>query len=385
MKKIFFCVKGLAFLILLVFAALSLSVGAYAEDDIGALPEEYYGMLENIPDEVADRLPDEMYSGDAESIGEALTELTSSEYIFSLISELFGSGIGDALGVAARLCGILLISAVFASFKKSLNSEALSKAVGFCSSCAVFAAVIDMQYEQLSMVEGFFERLNSLFLGMIPVTGAIYAMGGNISTAAAGNTAMYTFLAVSERICASTIIPISCVCTALALCRGVAHEINLQGISSGIKKCYVFVLGMIMTILTALLAAQTTLTAAADSTAARAAKMVTSSMIPHVGGSVSDTLRTVASSVQYMKGIVGVSGIIFIVILLLPTLISLILTRFAFSFSGCVADLLGCEGESKLIGELGQVYGCMIAAVAMSSVMFILALNIFIKTTVALL
>ena len=140
-----------------------------------------------------------------------------------------------------------------------------------------------------------------------------------------------------------------------------------------------------MTLLVMLLSVQTTLSAAADGTAARAAKMVASSVIPIVGGSVSETLRTVASGVQYIKSVVGVGAIALIIILLLPTLVSLVLTRLAFIISGCVADMLGCESESRLLGELGGVWGCMIAVVSMTAVMFILALSIFIKSAVAVL
>ena len=138
-----------------------------------------------------------------------------------------------------------------------------------------------------------------------------------------------------------------------------------------------------MTILLALLSSQTLLGSSADSVAAKGAKMITSSVIPIVGGAVSDTLRTLSSSVQYIKSVVGVSGIVFIIILLAPTLISLFVTRVAFLIAGGVADLLGCEGESRLICELSGVSGCMIAAVSMCSVMFVFAFNIFINSTVA--
>lgn len=370
-------------LAVVLFFSLPLKVCAQESGADIELPEEYYGMLEDIPEDVADKLPQEFYSDNAQNIGDTLTHMASPEYVFSFIGDILGEGLGDSVKLIARLCGILIISAVFASFKRSIASETLSRAIEFCSICVTFSVVIELQLSQIRMVSLFFERLNSLMLGMIPVTASVYAMGGNLSTAASGSTTMYAFLTVSEVICAKTIIPISCVCSALSLCRGISPHVNLQGIGSGIRKCYTFVLGLIMTILLFLLSTQTSITAAADSTGARAAKLLTSSVIPVVGGSVSETLRTVGGGVQYIKSIVGVSGIIFIIILLLPTLISLLLTRFAFIVSGSVADLLGCESESRLIGDLGNVYGCMIATVSMSSVMFIFALNIFIKTTVA--
>ncbi|MBQ7383445.1 MAG: hypothetical protein IJV72_01465 [Clostridia bacterium] len=377
--------KSKVVLVALMICALSMLFTAFASAADGAseLPEEYYGMLEQLPDEVTEELPDNIYSEDSEEVGEALTELVDTERIFDFIGELIGDGFSEALGLAARLCGILVISAIFSAFRSSLKSEALSGAIGFCCSCAVFVAVAGVIYEQIEMVGRFFERINSVMLSIIPVTGAVWAMGGNVSTASTGSGTLYAALAVSENICAATIVPVSGICTALALCRSLSPDINLQGIASGIKKCYTFILGFIMSIVIALLSVQTSLTAAADTAAARAAKLVTSSIIPVVGGSVSDTLRTVASGVQYMKSVVGVGGIVMILILVLPTLVSLILTRFAFIISGCVSDLLGCENESRLIADLGGVWACMIAVVSMTSVMFILAMTLFIKTTVA--
>ena len=201
--------------------------------------------------------------------------------------------------------------------------------------------------------------------------------------ASAGTSTLYLFLTVCEALCAKTVLPVCCFCTALALCHTLTPDLGMRGLGSAVKKVYTFSLGMIMTLLLASLASQTTLTAAADCTAARAAKLVSSTAIPVVGGSVGDTLRTVASGVGYLKSVVGIGGIVCLCLLILPILLSLILTRLAFLLGSGVADLLGCESEGRLIYELGTVYGCMIAVVAMSGVMFILALCLFIKTAVA--
>jgi len=195
---------------------------------------------------------------------------------------------------------------------------------------------------------------------------------------------LYVLLSVLEAFCAGTIVPVGSICGALALCGAVSPKINMRGITSAIKKTYTFALGLIMTILVTSLGAQTTISSAADGIAAKAARAVSSNVIPVVGGSVGETLRTVASGVTYMKNIIGVGGIIFIAVLLLPTLITLILTRLAFLLAGGVADMLGCDGESRLLGEIGGVYGMFIAVTAMASVMFILAMYIFIKCTVAI-
>ena len=129
---------------------------------------------------------------------------------------------------------------------------------------------------------------------------------------------------------------------------------------------------------------QTTLTSSADGIGAKTAKLVSSTVIPIVGGSVGDTLRSVAGSAQYIKSVFGISAIIFILFLVLPTLISILLSRAVFVLTGGVADMLGCDQESRLLGEIGNIYGCMLGVVSMSAVMFILGFAIFVKSSVAI-
>ncbi len=360
------------------------SVVCVAEEAaLGTMPDGFAVLPELLDGDTMSMLPDGVDSADPQAAGAAVERMVSPDYLLGVLSEMTGAGIGEAARLFGQLCGLLVLAAVFGALRHSFGSDALASAVRFCTTTAIFAAILHLLAAHLERVSVFFERLCAMMSAMIPIAGTLWAMGGNVSTASAGTATLGVFLSVTQRLCAETILPVCCICTALALCNTLAPESGLRGISGAVKKVYTFGLGMIMTVLVASLSSQTTLTAAADSTTARAARVVSSNIIPVVGGSVGDTLRTVASGVGYLKSVVGIGGIVFLLLLLLPTLLSLLLTRLAFLLGSGVADLLGCEAEGKLLSELGSVWGCMIAVVAMSSVMFILGLTIFVKTTVA--
>ena len=363
---------------------LELKVCAAESYNYSSVPGEYTELVEGLPSDISSALPDDIYSDEPGKVGNAVAEIFSAEYLFSVISSALSLGIGDAAALFVMLSGVLVLSAVFSAFKSSVASEAMSRAVSFSTSCALFGCVISVQAEHFLRVEEFFERLALIMNGMIPVASVVYAMGGNLSTAATSSGMLYVFLAFCEEICRSSILPIAALCTAFALCSSFSSNVNLHGLSSAIKKCYTFVLGLMMTVLLAVLSAQTVLSSAADTVSARAAKLVASNVIPIVGSSVGDTLRTLSSSVGYLKSVCGIGGIVFIILLVLPTLISLLLTRAVFILAVAVADLVGCESESKLLSELGSVYGVLVAVISMCSVMFILALTVFVRCTVAL-
>ena len=368
----------LTVLLMMAFPVSARAVGAYGE-----MPEGYDAMIESLPEELRDRLPDGVDAEDAEAVGEAVRTMTDGAFLLEWVSDWMGVELGQALRLFAKLLGLLLLAALLGRLCGSLGSEALVGAVRFCGTTAIFSAIVYVQLEHLRGAQVYFERIGSLMGSMIPVAGAVWAMGGNVTTASAGTAGLYGFLSVCEGLCAETVIPVCCICTVLALWNTLSPEMGLRGLSASIKRIYTFSLGLIMTLLVASLGSQTTLTAAADSVTARTAKMVSATVIPTVGGSVGETLRTVGAGVQYLKGVVGIGGVGLLLLLTLPTFLSLLMTRLVFLLCGGIAEMLGCDAESRLLGELGSAYGCVIAVVSMTSVMFILGLVIFVKSVVA--
>jgi hypothetical protein len=85
-----------------------------------------------------------------------------------------------------------------------------------------------------------------------------------------------------------------------------------------------------------------------------------------------------------MRSTVGVAGIVTLAFLLLPTLIELFLTRFAFNTAAAVGEMLGCKSAVRLYREIASLYGYVIAAAVLSSVLCAFALTLFALGQVAL-
>ena len=374
--------KNILKLFILFVALILLSSLAASADGEIAMPDEFESLADELPDGVKESLPEGML--DSKSVGDTLREVLEPSYMLDAVGKMLGDEMTSALTLACVLIGVTVISALTRALISSAESATLSGAFRMCSSLAVFSAVIGAEVTQLYRCSDLLDSLGNLMGSMIPITGIVWAMGGNVTTASAGSATLYTFLSISENLCSKTILPVCLMLTVVALGSAVAPEMNLGGISGAVKKTYNFVIGLIMTLLVSVLGLQTTLTGSADSIGAKTAKMVSSTVIPVVGGSVGETLRSVAGSVEYIKSVFGISSIVFIVFLVAPTLIGILLSRAVFIIVGGIADMLGCDRESRLLGEISNIYGCMLGVVAMSSVMFILGLEIFVKSAVAI-
>ena len=323
----------------------------------------------------------EGFSSDVFETGEILTSMLSPREIMERIFGVSEDVLPRVLSLLAVLLGLLALCAVCNSLGSSMSGA--SEGFGFLSAAAVTSLIVGVQMELIFDVERFFERLGALMSSMIPITGVVWAMGGNVSTAAAGTLTLGIMLGFVERFCTITVVPVSCVCIVAAISAGLSGGGVLEGFSSGVKKVYGFFLGLVMTVFVFCLGAQTSIATAADTLTARGARVLAGTLIPGVGGAIGDTLRAVAGSAGYVKSVVGIGGIFLVLALTLPILTALLLVRGVILVAATAADMLDCKRENKLLSEIGNVYGMLIGAVSICAVAFIVALGLFVKCSVA--
>ena len=359
------------------------SISALASEPESMLPDEVWeGFEDSVPDEAQKYFEEGAFENEQEYF-ESIEKMSTPSAIAAVLLELFGAEAGATCKLLILIMGVLIISAVLSVVGEQSENKTLSAVMRFCSVGALFSSVGYVFYLHFEALENFFARISVFVNGMIPVTASIWALGGNVSTATAGSATLYCFLTVFEKLWAASAIPVFSLILILGLCDVLCSELKTVRVLGTVKKIYGFFLGLSMTVLLSSLAAQTTLTAVADSVSARAGRLVSSTVIPIVGGNLGEALRTVAGSVSYLKNIFGVGGIIIIALIVLPMAISLLLTRFVFGICSAFADIIGCERESKLLAAFSDAYGCMLAVVCGVGMMFVLSLCIFMKIVVA--
>jgi stage III sporulation protein AE len=358
---------------------------AFAQTDIEqTVVDKFSETADDVAKETGSDLASELADGMTQTSADALVEALTPQRLWDEIKKAAADPISDGISLLKILLSLVLVCAVFNALCSSVGTGALAHGVEFLGSAAIVSAILAVQLGGIEEVADYFEDLGALMMSMIPVAGSVWAMGGNVSTAAAGSSALYAMTALTQGLCASSVMPVSCVMGVSAICSGLSDSTLLGGFCGAVKKIYNFFIGLLMTVFVFSLGAQTLITGAADTLAARGAKLLSSTLIPGVGGAVGDSLRTVAGSAAYVKSVVGIGGIVLICVLTLPPLISLVMSRLAFVIAKAAADMLGCKRESRLLDELGSIYGFLIGAVAVCAVAFVIAMAIFLRCTVAI-
>lgn len=362
---------------------LPLNVHAEPVSELDTMSPAFGDMAEDLPDEVADLLPDGLFSEDpTESLG-AAEIMTDWQYLLGAILDAVGLRLGDALRLLCTLIGLILIAAILGRMRESIQGTS-GEMFGFCLRLALYAAIVVQTAGMVETVQHFFTSLRTLTGGMIPVMGTLYAIGGNVGQAALNEELLLVFLAICEYVSMAVTPPVVAVCMAFSLMDAFGTRLTLAALCDQVKRWFASILGIVMFLLSLALSAQSVLVSRADTLGMRGVKYAVGNMIPLVGGAISGTLGTVADSVKLLRGVCGVSGVVMVALLLLPTLVELLLFRAILRLGATVATLLGCDGEARLITEMASLHGYLAAAVSICSVLFVFSLTLLINSGTAI-
>ena len=144
--------------VLCLLLLFSLSVCA-EEDGVG---DAYSSFTEAIPKDVADLLPEGIFSEDMGEVNSAVREVTGFGWFMGKIGEILGADMGGALRLFARLLGILVLAALLSTVRGSIGSEALAKTVELCGSCAIVGSLLSLTSDAVTVVADFLYFLSEV-------------------------------------------------------------------------------------------------------------------------------------------------------------------------------------------------------------------------------
>lgn len=321
--------------------------------------------------------------------------LTENDISVENSEKIFSANIGDTLSwvwgkVTDEIAGPirLLSSLLTIILLSSLVGNMYS--TGKMNSCSKTAETAGVLISVITLTEPvsscFLNAANiitdggSFMLVYVPVMAGVMTAQGYITTAGSYQLTVLTFCEIAVQISSSVLIPALSICFSVGIVDAVNPGISLGGLISGLKKTVTFILGLIMTLFTGLLALQSTAGGAADNLSVRTGKYLVSNLVPVVGKAVSDAYSTVYGSLGVLKTGIGTVGVTVFVLMAAVPLIKLFLYRAVTGMAAVAADILALGRLKKLFSDIESVFGIIISIDLVFSLMLVISTVTVMKT-----
>lgn len=133
-------------------------------------------------------------------------------------------------------------------------------------------------------------------------------------------------------------------------------------------------------IFTGLLSIQSIVGTSADSLALKTGRYIASNFIPVVGSAVSDAYAALKSSMGLLRGGTGSFGIITLIIMLLPSVVSSGLYYCAMKLAFICADIFGESSLSRLFSDMCSVLSVIFSLMVCFAVIMVISTTIVMMT-----
>lgn len=372
------CVK---ILLLSVILLLSFSVECVcSEKDIfSEYSDEYYEILS---DELSD---------DALEILEnsGLNEINFEKILASGPKDIIDFFIAASKGrVSSPLKNFILNSAlsviVGISFSYLSENEKKKKAVTLLVYAYVALSVCIPMASLLSAGAAAIRMSSKFMLVFLPVLAGIIAAANNPFLALNYNSLTIYFAEAVSSFSTNFLLPLEGMFFALVCVSAVSDTMKIKNIAGIIKNAVTKTLSVLATIFVAVLSVKGILGGIADTVAVKGAKLLVSSVVPVIGGSMSEAYGAVVNSLLLLKSSVGVYGIAAIAAVNLPVIIELWLWSMSVYFSSVIADVFSLSEAASFFRDVSDVIKTFNVILIFSCVLFIISTGILlmIKNTV---
>ena len=340
-------------ILLLVFLLLFLGVPASAAEFTA--PE--------VPPEAEARMPKE-----TSSFGEGLRQLLQKAI----------SGIRPDIREAARVSLSSMAAVMMVSILQSFSGP-VKKITDLAGAGAVASVLLLSSDTLIRLGADTVRQLSEYGKLLLPVMTAGMAAQGGVTA----STALYTGTAVFDTILGSLIanflVPMTYLFLALAAGSSALGEDILKKMRDFVKWLMSWSLKTLLTVYTTYMSITGVVSGTTDAAALKAAKMTISSVVPVVGGILSDASESVLVSAGLMKNAAGIYGILAILAVFLEPFLRIGTHYLILKLTAALCGVFGSKQMTELIGDFSSAMGLLLAMTGATCLLLLISTVCFMK------
>lgn len=291
--------------------------------------------------------------------------------VWKALAELTGQEASGPLRSVGVVLGVVLLCALMEGMKQTLRDPSASpvfQVVCVLAACAALLVPLSSCVQAVCRAA----ESTSVFMGsFVPVYAGILVTAGHAVTAASYQTVVLFAAELITLLATHLLVPLLTVSLALGMAGSLDTGLRLDSLSSAINKGAAWLLGITTTLFVGLLTLQGIVGGAADTLSSRALRFSLSSMVPVVGGSLSEAFSAVKGCLGLLKSTVGGFGMLATALIVLPPLLQCAVWSLGLALCTAAAELFGLGQISALLRSAQAVVKTLIAVLAACSLFMI--------------
>lgn len=285
---------------------------------------------------------------------------------------------GGVIRKAAR-SGVVLLAVVLLSSLAQGAWEIAGEGTGLqvvpmAAAAAITAIAVSDANSLIGMGRETLERMETFGQILLPTMAAATALGGAPGSAAVRQFSAMLFSDLLLTVINGLLLPLTYgYIAACAACAAVGNE-GLKRLAGVLKWVVTTVLTILLLTYVGYLTVSGVVAGTADAVAVKAARFTVSSMVPVVGGILSDAAETVLAGAGVLKNAVGVFGMLTILSICLVPFLQLGIHYLTYKLTGALAATVADGRVAGLIDQIGSAFGLVLGMTGASALLLLVSM-----------
>lgn len=310
----------------------------------------------------------------AKRAGELLSENTPANIWNDFVDKLRDS----FFSFSKKFSVLIFITFMLGVINVMCDNTAAVYAGEICLCSFAFSLVAVLCENLLSVMN----TLNTFMLSMLPVMTTLYTSSVGVATATMSSSTTVMMLNICSTVFSVLLMPSVKAIVVFAAVTLISRSFDFSGIAKCIKSIVVWMFGIVMCVMSAVVFFQSVISVSKDGLASRTVRYAAQSLIPVIGSVVSESARTLAESMKLVRAVSGVSGIFAIIGVIASPVAALIVSKVFIGLCSALSKLLGCVKASVFYEEINGALNLLLGACIGVCIVFILILGIFAKSSI---
>lgn len=303
----------------------------------------------------------------------------------SRLGALLPEKLHEALSNACRTGLILLLAVLFSELTGAMgeltgSGERYSIMVGALAVTAVSASDV---HSLMGLGRAAVEEIWTFSTLLLPVMSAVSASSGSFTGASVRQVTTLLFADGLVTLMDKVLLPMVYLYTAACLASAVTDNPGLRELARAIKWTVTAVLSALLLAFTGYLSLTSAAAAGADAVTVRLTRSVISSLVPVVGGILSNATDTVLSGVGLLRGIVGSFGVATVLSLGMAAFLRLGAQYLMYRLVSVLSQVLTANPVARLVGDIASAFALVLGMTAASALLVLISIFATLAVAVA--
>ncbi|MBR5273155.1 MAG: hypothetical protein IKU25_07175 [Clostridia bacterium] len=300
----------------------------------------------------------------------------SPSTLLNLLVSLFKTNLKLPLGILAIIGGIMVVASVIQSFTDSLQEKKSAEIFNIVSGFVIGATIIVPIGKCVSEVASAIALSSSFMTMFIPIFVAVIMAAGKPLTALSFNGMVFSLAQVITYVSKNVILPLVSGFLGLSLVGSFSVGMKVDNIIAFSKRCVTVVMGFMSTVFVGLICMKGFVTTAADTVGTKASRFLLGNFIPVVGSAMGEAMSTVRVCLGLVKSSIGTFGMMGILLIYVPVIISLLSWQFVLFVSKSFGEMLGIGNVVAVVKAISATLSLLLAVLIFSTFLLIISISV---------